>query len=217
MRITVAGMGTVGRYAFDTFASRHDCRPYDPPLQLGTPDLLRDVDYVFVCVPTPLAAQGDCDDSLVDRLVASVSVRRAIIIQSTLGIGSMQRLAKLNDKVVYVPEYAGEASDHPYRDRARRKFFIFGGAPGPAEDAASLFREAYGEGARYHVVPAGVAEVVKYMENAYLATKVTFANEFFDLCASLAVPFEDVRRLWVEDERVGESHTHVTSERGFGG
>ena len=42
-------------------------------------------------------------------------------------------------------------------------------------------------------------------------------NEFYDLCSYLEADFEEVRSLWLLDERVGASHTIVTPERGFGG
>jgi UDP-glucose 6-dehydrogenase len=62
-----------------------------------------------------------------------------------------------------------------------------------------------------------VAETVKYMENAYLAMKVAFCNEFFDLCEAARVDYDKVRDLWTEDWRIGTSHTEVTPERGYGG
>jgi UDP-glucose 6-dehydrogenase len=55
------------------------------------------------------------------------------------------------------------------------------------------------------------------MENAFLATKVAFANQFYDLARAAGVDYEDVRRLFLLDERVGASHTEVHPERGFGG
>ncbi|HCV00233.1 MAG TPA: UDP-glucose 6-dehydrogenase, partial [Dehalococcoidia bacterium] len=60
-------------------------------------------------------------------------------------------------------------------------------------------------------------EVVKYMENAFLATKVAFCNEFFELCETVGVDYERVRQLWLEDDRINPSHTVVTEERGYGG
>jgi UDP-glucose 6-dehydrogenase len=55
------------------------------------------------------------------------------------------------------------------------------------------------------------------MENAFLATKVTFVNQFFDIAVSLGVNFDELRQLWLLDGRVGGSHTTVTAERGFSG
>ncbi len=217
-KITVAGYGTIGRFAHDTFAEAHDCRVYDPPQGLGSVNDLRDVDFVIVCVPTPRSPSGACDVSIVEDIVARSRVRGALIVHSTIAIGTTERLSETyRAPVVFSPEYAGELPEHPYRDRARRKFFIFGGAEAPAHEAASLYRSAFGPELATHVVPPRVAEMVKYMDNSFLATKVSFVNEFFDLCGAAGVPFEEVRRLWLADERIGESHTVVTAERGYGG
>ena len=61
------------------------------------------------------------------------------------------------------------------------------------------------------------AEMVKYMANCYLATKVIFANEMFDLCEKLGIKYEEVKKLTVADHRIFDSHLDVTTMRGFGG
>ena len=62
------------------------------------------------------------------------------------------------------------------------------------------------------------AELTKYMENAFLAAKVAFCNEFYDLAASLGVDYNELRELWLLDPRIGRSHTWVhPQDRGFGG
>jgi UDP-glucose 6-dehydrogenase len=47
--------------------------------------------------------------------------------------------------------------------------------------------------------------------------KVAFVNQFFDIAQTLEVDFAELRKLWLADPRVGESHTLVTEERGFRG
>ena len=58
---------------------------------------------------------------------------------------------------------------------------------------------------------------MKQLRNSYLATKVTFFNQVYDYCKGEGLDFDTVRKLIVEDERIGESHSYVTQERGFGG
>ena len=55
------------------------------------------------------------------------------------------------------------------------------------------------------------------MANSFLATKVIFANEIYDLCTKLNVNYEDVKKMVVSDKRIGSSHLDITKERGFGG
>ena len=65
---------------------------------------------------------------------------------------------------------------------------------------------------------AEAAELCKYMENTFLALKVTFCNEFFEIAGRLDVDYEELRELWLLDPRIGKSHTFVfPDQRGYGG
>ncbi len=55
------------------------------------------------------------------------------------------------------------------------------------------------------------------IKESYLALKVTFFNQVYDYCAGEGVDFERVRELITDDSRIGDSHSSVTKERGFGG
>ncbi len=61
------------------------------------------------------------------------------------------------------------------------------------------------------------AEMVKYMANSYLATKVIFANEMFNICQALGIKYEEVKNMVVADHRIFDSHLDVTTAKGFGG
>jgi|ERR1039458_3846337 UDP-glucose 6-dehydrogenase len=54
-------------------------------------------------------------------------------------------------------------------------------------------------------------------ENCFLATKVAFVNQFYEVAQVLDVDFLELRRLWLLDPRIGPSHSSVTPERGFRG
>jgi UDPglucose 6-dehydrogenase len=217
MHIAIAGFGSIGRYLEDVFAPTHTLTPYDPPLGLGCDADLTDADYVFVCVPTPTLADGTTDLSAVQDVVLKSRPRVAVACQSTLPVGATDRLIALTGRdVVYVPEYAGESRAHPFRVQPR-DFFIYGGYGQAAVAVRDLYASVFGEQARHCIVAPKTAEMAKYMENAFLALKVAFSNELYDLCSALGVPYADARELWTLDPRIGESHTSVTAERGFGG
>ena len=80
-----------------------------------------------------------------------------------------------------------------------------------------MFHKVYGSGLTYFVAPPVAAELVKYMENAFLALKVGFCNEFYDLCQAVGADYEFIRSMWLQDRRINPSHTRVTAERGYGG
>lgn len=218
MKITIAGFGSVGRFVASVLEPHNEIQIYDPPLGLGSQKDLVDTDFVFICVPTPALAYGACDTSIVEEVVEASSPRKVIVCHSTIGIGTSERLLqKYKKPFVFVPEYAGESSEHVYRDPKNIGFHILGGYEPAVSDVRKLFQTAYGAELTYRIVPPTVAETVKYMENSFFALKVAFCNEFFDLSQSLGIDYEAVRSAWLLDKRVSPSHTLVTQERGYGG
>jgi UDP-glucose 6-dehydrogenase len=55
------------------------------------------------------------------------------------------------------------------------------------------------------------------MENTFLALKVAFVNQFYDIAEVFGVDFLELRKIWLADSRVGTSHSSVTPARGFRG
>lgn len=218
MRITIAGFGNIGHFVQQIFNGRAEIAVYDPPKRLGSKEDLWDTDFVFVCVPTPSLPNGECDSSAVEEVVSLAAPRRAIICHSTIAVGTTERLIRSYAKpLVFVPEYAGESAEHPYRRMEKRDFFILGGYEPAVSAVQELFSAVYSHQPAYFVAPPVVAELVKYMENAFLALKVGFCNEFFDLCNTVGADYDLVRSLWLQDHRINPSHTEVTAERGYGG
>jgi len=59
------------------------------------------------------------------------------------------------------------------------------------------------------VVTSIEAEMIKYFGNTFLATKVIFANQMYELCKRLDIDYEIVRRCVSADERIGPSHLNI--------
>jgi UDPglucose 6-dehydrogenase len=218
LQITIAGYGSIGHYVESVFGAGSAVSVYDPPQGYSDRDALVDTDFVFICVPTAPREDGSCDTSIVEEVVRLSDPRVAIVCESTVVPGTTERLIRDTGKpLVFVPEYAGEEASHPFRDTTSRRFFIYGGYDPAASRVRDLYAAVYPSEASHFIVPPTTAEIVKYMENSFLALKVAFCNEFFDLCEGMGVDYEEARGLWLQDWRVGESHTRVTPERGYGG
>ena len=56
--------------------------------------------------------------------------------------------------------------------------------------------------------------MVKYVTNAFLATKVSFANEMYEICNGLDVDYDKVIEYARYDERLGDSHWAVPGPDG---
>ena len=61
----------------------------------------------------------------------------------------------------------------------------------------------------YSITSAKEAELTKYMENSFFATKITFCNEFYQIAKKLGVDYKRLRENWLLDPRINKNHTLV--------
>ena len=79
-------------------------------------------------------------------------------------------------------------------------------------------RELYeGTSGRIFETPLGVAEMVKYVCNAYHALKISFANEIGTLCRQLEIDEGRVTEVFLSDTRLNTSKAYLTPGFAFGG
>ena len=65
------------------------------------------------------------------------------------------------------------------------------------------------------MVDSTTAELAKYMENSWLATKVSFCVQFYQLAEKLGVSYEELREIFILDPRVNPSHTFVYDDHPY--
>ena len=223
MKIGIVGHGVVGSGMARFFSRnpRHEVFTYDKYQPLFNSDdqkcHLNKCDLVFICVPTPTAADGlSCDTSCVEECLEWIIP--PVCLRSTVIPGTVDRLAAQTGKAIaFSPEYIGEQNNHPWREEGACGFLIVGGPPALCDLVISAFDDSLGKSLHCYRTTARTAELCKYMENCFLATKVAFVNQFYDIAAAFGVDFDELRDLWLADPRVGTSHSSVTEERGFRG
>lgn len=214
--VGIVGFGAVGKALHDLFPG---AAVYDEPLGIGSRSEVNACDYAFVCVPTPRAPDGACDTAIVEDVVGWLETD-LIVIRSTVAVGTTQRLAAATGKrIVFQPEYGpAETPDHPFNDLRNVRWVILGGERKDTVAVADLYKTVFSADLAVHQTDSRTAELAKYMENAYLAAKVAFCNQFYDIAAGLGVDYNELRELWLLDPRIGRSHTFVyPDDRGFGG
>ncbi len=223
MNLGIVGYGVVGKALAKVFGyetGNPSLTIYDKGLP-GMNDAqskraVQTCDLVFVAVPTPEGADGRSDLSEVEEVVSWVAP--PMCLKSTVPPGTVERLAAATGKrICFSPEYVGESRWHPWKDIDRHGFVIVGGEKSLCDLVIRAYQPYLGPLVRYSITDAKAAELCKYMENAFLATKVAFVNQFYDLAQAFGVDFNELRELWLEDERIGRSHTIVTEERGYRG
>lgn len=223
MKIGIVGYGYVGRGIERMFQARSIISIYDPAQRHRDKSGVRASDLVVICVPTPRLLDGRAHTLIVEDAVADFAEAKLICIKSTVPPGTTETLIKRwGDHIHFSPEYMGEGGNYvppQYLDRADPRahpFCIVGGRrPG---EVLAFFQKVMATSARYIETSATAAELCKYMENAYLATKVAFCNELAAICEAQGVSYNQVRDLWLADPRVDPSHTLVfPDQRGFSG
>lgn len=175
-------------------------------------------DYCFICVPTPPNEDGSCDVSIIESVFKEYGeIVNIFIIRSTVNLGFTEYMATKGYKVVFQPEYIGETIAHPYLNHGT-DFIILGGEKGVVDDVGHLWAQVCSPTIRIQIVDSRTAELAKLMENSFLACRVTFFNQFFDLAEVLDVNYHQLRETFLLDERMGRSHTQVyPNNRGYAG
>jgi UDPglucose 6-dehydrogenase len=181
---------------------------------------LAECDFSVICVNTPMAEDGSCMVANAIRAVERVPTER-VLIKSTVSPGTTDALRVATGKqVCFSPEYLRESTygGPEWRDMAGIGFSVVGGEPSDTRWLVESLMPLYGPAHRWYQCSSLEAEIIKYMENAWLATKVTFVNEFYDICRVLGADFTRVREGWLMDPRVGYSHSAVfLGSRGYSG
>jgi UDPglucose 6-dehydrogenase len=214
--VAIVGYGAVGRGIHTLFPQ---AVIYDEPLGIGERSIVNAARHAFVCVPTPERPDGGCDTSVVEDVVSWIG-SEVIIVRSTVPPGTSERLAAATGKrIVFQPEYGpAETPDHPFSDLRKIRWAVLGGRRADTIAVADLYKTTFSAEIVIQQTDWRTAELTKYMENSFLALKVTFCNELYDIAQSLNVDYNELRELWLLDPRIGRSHTFVLPDaRGYGG
>lgn len=240
--VTIVGFGYVGRAMARFFDGKYSVRIYDPFVQIDAlqeefptyafipssqKELVGDTDLVVICVPTPMAEDGSCDTSAVDATFDLLKPHEVdILIKSTVPPNYTKGKILKGYNAVFSPEYLGESAYTThywkgYPDPTNLKtheFQIFGGGQTVCNRIIQFFKSIMGPETRYLQTDSTTAELAKYMENCFFATKVTFCNEFYDIAQTFGVDYNELRELWLNDGRINRNHTLVFEDkRGYGG
>lgn len=216
--VGIIGLGTVGGAleAFFRTTGRSIAR-YDTLKGIGSAAEVSQASVLFICVPTPFDAAIGFDVSAVETALKSIQGSKVVVIKSTVLPGTTLRLQGMfpQHQLLMSPEFLREVSAVEDTMHPDRQLVGYTAASRSVADEvlAVLPRAPY-----ERVVPATAAELVKYFTNTFLATKVTLANEFYDLAQHFGVPYEALAEALGQDARIGPSHLKVNpSDRGYGG
>jgi UDP-glucose 6-dehydrogenase len=221
--IGIIGFGIVGQAVAYGF-SNYEIHTYDKYQKTETlPSVVKSSEFIFICLPTPIKSdESGIDLSIIEDNVQEIvkytdNTDKIIVIKSTVVPGTTAGLAAKYPKshFCFNPEFLREASflqDFVNTDR------IVIGADSDVifRRVSALYQSIMPSTPIFSTDPTS-AEMVKYMANCLLSTKVIFANEMYDICQNLGIKYEEVKKMVVADKRIEDTHLDVTTNRGFGG
>ena len=228
INIGILGLGYVGTALKEGFKSFCSIETYDLVPNLSSCNsiekLISKVDIVFICVPTPMNEDGSCNIDIIKSIIKEIATcnnsnNKIIVIKSTVPPGTTSSLSDQypNLDIFFNPEFLTEANfieDFKNQDR-----IILGGS----KKSISILKELYNKvfsNATIIETESTIAEMVKYLANTFLATKVSFANEMKMICDKLNIDYNKVKEYAIYDDRLGQSHWSVPGpdgKLGFGG
>lgn len=228
-KLGIIGYGIVGQalaYGFSQpdIKDKYEIKYYDKYKDTDTlEEVVEGSEFIFICLPTPMKAdESGIDLSIIEETIARITpltngTDKIIVIKSTVVPGITAALEKKYPKsnFAFNPEFLTEANyleDFLNADRN----IVGANFDTISRRLISLFRQRFPK-TKVFQTDTTTAEMVKYMANAFLATKVIFANEMFALCQALGIKYEEVKNMVVADHRIYNSHLDVTTAKGFGG
>lgn len=225
MKIAIIGHGFVGK-AVDYGFTAHGLEKIiiDPNYGTKIEDLKGvSLDASFICVPTPMGADGSINSDIVTKCVEYLKDKCSglIIIKSTVTPDIIKQLTSDPEgvRVVYNPEFLTEKAAN--EDFVNPSLHVFGGVAWARDAVYDLYKNySTCKPCPVYNMTAFEASFVKYGINSFLATKVLWMNQFYDIIEKHGGNYNAVINAIGGDPRIGRSHTSVPGfdgKRGFGG
>jgi UDPglucose 6-dehydrogenase len=233
MKIGIIGQGFVGTAIKEGLISSFKIETFDLNKKstcTSLEELSKKSDIIFICLPTPMELDGSCHLGIVENTLLSLDLfegdtykktykPKTIIVKSTIPPGTTEKWNKRFNhlQIAFNPEFLTEANSiEDYKNQNR---IIIGGPRPVTTKVKRIFAKAF---PKVPIIKTGstTAEMVKYFANCFLATKVSFANEMYQICESLDIDYDKVTEYAKYDERIGNTHLNVPGpdgDFGYGG
>ena len=237
-KIGVIGNGFVGGAVKFGFSPQTGCdaevRVYDINPSKSTHTIEETVnksDFIFLSVPTPANKDGSINTDILRKALSDIEnahngeKENSILIRSTVVPGTTWSLQESfpNLNLLFNPEFLTERSAN--FDFINQSRFIIGSSGQPYNEEKSnqlteLFKQRFGNTIAVLQTTYETAEMIKYMNNCFFATKVSFMNEMYQIAEKIDANWDEAVSGFVSDGRIGHSHMNVPGpdgKFGFGG
>jgi len=220
MNIGIVGLGVVGgaiRHGFERLG--HKISYHDIKFNTNIENILT-TEVNYICVPTPSREDGSCDVSIVERVVKELvdaGYGGIIAIKSTVIPGTTRKLQERysGNKICFVPEFL--------RERCALTDFVENHdlcVVGTKDDEVfEIIKKTHGRFPEKIIQTTPTeAELIKYFNNTFFATLITYANSFYEVCNALGADYGNIKEAISNRKFISNYYLDCSVNlRGFGG
>ena len=209
MNTLIVGYGNIGQKLYEEYKALRPHR-YDPYKNFfEKQDILYDI--AFICVDTPMKDNGECDLTQVEAAIRETNAS-VIVLRSTVPPTTTNKLIQITNKhIVFSPEFYG-TTQHSDNTTFNFNFTILGGAKEDCNKVVQVLQQVYDGRHRFIITDAKTAELAKYMENTFLAARVSLCVQFWEIAKQFGISYPELREVFLNDERFNRAHTFVYDE-----
>ena len=199
----------------------------------------------FVAVPTPQLETGECNTDILQEVLQKLNQykghlvdwdednfktatsnsnifqykKHLVIVKSTVPAYKLQAIQEecVELRIVYNPEFLTEKNH--VEDFRNPPMQIFGGVNADTDEVEELYKKhSVCKSCPTYKTDMVTASMVKYCINSFLATKVTFMNEMYDvLKTAKGCDWNTFTKIIQSDSRLGKTHMKVPGNDGMRG
>jgi len=219
-KIGIIGFGVLGQTLFKWLKKqKSNVLVYDKFKQIGSQKELEDANLIFLCLPTPFNKKTGYDIEALEENIEYFKKPKIFVIRSTVLPGTTENFQKKYKKHYFLfnPEFLREAD--PWGTFIRTDLQIIGYTQKSKKFARKILKLLPKAKNLNTIMPATEAEIIKQSINSFLAMKVIFANQIYELAKKLKGDYNFVKKGLENESRLGKSHFDVLhgGYRGFGG
>lgn len=210
--VLIVGVGNIGSILYKEYSVLNPDR-YDPGKGFLEKRNIK-YDIAFICVDTPMNADGSCDISQVRRAINETN-SDLFVIRSTVPPTTTNKISEETEKqIIFSPEFYG-TTQHCDPDTFDYSFMILGGEKCLCAKAIQILQDVYDARYRFLITDSVTAELTKYFANTMLASKVSMCVQFWNIAKQFGVQYEEMRELLLNDKRFSSAHTFVYDDHPY--
>jgi len=192
---------------------------------------VQNTEMSFICVGTPPTTNGHLDHTAIYKVSQEIAEGihkkegfHVVVIRSTVLPGTNRKVREIIGEksgknvdgefaVVSNPEFLREGT--AVRDFYNPPFTLIGSNN---DNAIARMKAIYETiNSPLVVVDVKIAEMIKYVNNAFHALKVTFANEIGNVCKAMQIDSHELMEIFCMDKKLNLSPSYLKPGFSYGG